>query len=335
MTDKAMPLGLAQASASELDRIRVWLGWPDDEIHRLRALDVDRGFARFRLPGPDEAAEILRLLDVPPPAAAEIVAAVPTPEADPEAWWILERCYAALIERDDARRPPWPAPWVTDEALTRYFHVYVFLGAVRDVLAMHAARGIPAEVTWATLGDVGLQVAHYHARHGTYGFDGAFWIFNHFRGDLFQLGRLQYELGTAPFACNAFASGDPVLEMHIPAIGPLTPQACDESQNRARAFFAKHFPETSYAYGICTSWLLDEQLTDVLSESSNIVRFQRRFTHDPEWSVPGDEDTIRFTFGRLPKDLGELPQNTSLERGIVRHLHEGRHWRIRRGWLKV
>jgi hypothetical protein len=313
----------------------VWLGWPEDEVHRLVALDVPGARRPFELPGPDEAREVLRKLDVPPPAAAEVLDGMPSRETDPEAWWLLERCYAALADRDEARRPPWPAPWVTDEALTRYFHLYVFLGAVRDVLAQHGERGIPPEITWATLGDVGLQVAHYQARHGAYGFDGAFWIFNHFRGDLFQLGRLQYELGVADFASQVFADGDPVLDMHIPAIGPLTPQACDASQDEARAFFAKHFPERDYRYGTCESWLLDEQLCDVLPASSNIVRFQKRFTHDPEWFSPGDDDTVRFTFGRLPKDLGELPQDTTLERGIVGHLRAGGHWRIRRGWLEI
>lgn len=329
-----MPSGLVTSSQAAVERVRLWLDWPKDEAHRLAALDVPIE-RPFRLPEPDEAARVLRGLDVPPPAAAEVVASLPSEQSEPEAWWILERCYAAVLSRDEARRPPWPAPWVTDEPLTRYFHLYVFLGAVADVLAMHAARGIAEEVTWATLGDVGLQVAHYQARHGVYGFDGAFWIFNHFRGDLFQIGRLQYELGTADFASSAFGAGDPVLDIHIPAIGPLTPEACDASQDRARAFFAKHFPETAYTYGTCESWLLDEQLIDVLSGSSNIIRFQRRFTHDPDYSVLGDDDTVRFTFGLLPKDLGELPQNSSLERGIVRHLQSGGHWRIRRGWLKV
>jgi hypothetical protein len=316
-----------------VELVRAWLGWPPDEVYRLEALEIP-DLAPFTLPASDEAARILRNLDVPPPAAEEVVAAMPTPDGDPEAWWLLERLHDALV-RTPPTAPPWPAPQVGDDALSRYFHLYVFLGAVPGVLARHAERGIPTDITWKTLGDVGLQVAHYHARYGRYGFDGAFWIFNHFRGDLFQLGRLQYELGRAGFDSAAFATGDPVLEIHIPAIGPLTPEACDDSLTQARAFFAKHFGQGGYRYGICTSWLLDEQLSSVISETSNIVRFQRRYTHDPDWFIPGDDDTIRFTFGRLPKDLSDLPQNTSLERGIVRHIQGGGHWRIRRGWLEV
>ena len=331
MTGEAMPSGLV----TDAEAVRVWLDWPEGEIGRLRALDVPGTRPPFRLPPPDEAAVILRNLDVPPPAASEILAAMPSPDGNPEAWWLLERCAWAVIDRDDARRPPWPAPWVTDEPLTRYFHLYVFLGVAEHVLAMHAARGIPPEITWGTLGDVGLQVAHHQARHGTYGFDGAFWIFNHFRGDLFQIGRLQYELGGATFSSDVFVEGAPVLHMHIPAIGPLTPEACDASQQQARAFFAEHFAETDYRYGTCESWLLDEQLEEVLPASSNIVSFQRRFTHDPDFSSPGDDDIVRFTFGWLPADLGELPQDTTLQRGIVAKIRDGHHWRIRRGWLEI
>src|SRR5581483_4190030 len=187
-----MPSGLV----TDVDQIRVWLDWPPDEAYRLEALAAAPP-TNFELPEPDEARILLRNMDVPPPAIDEMVPAMPSPASDPEAWWLLERCYAAFR---GGVRPPWPAPWVTDEPLTRYFHLYVFLGALRDVLDKHAARGIPERATYATLGDVGLQVAHYHARNGgVYGFDGAFWIFNHFRGDLFQIGRLQYELGVAAY----------------------------------------------------------------------------------------------------------------------------------------
>src|SRR5205823_4085582 len=154
-----------------IERVRVWLEWPPDEVGRLVALDEHRSDRPSSLPDEKTAHEILRGLDVPPPAVDEIVAAMPSSDSDPEAWWLLERCYWALV-CDDPSPPPWPAPWVTPAAFTRYFHIYVFLAALPDVLRKHAARGIPPEITWATLGDVGLQVAHYHARFGAYGFDG-------------------------------------------------------------------------------------------------------------------------------------------------------------------
>jgi hypothetical protein len=210
-----------------------------------------------------------------------------------------------------------------DDPFTHYFHLYVFLAAVPDLLRYHAQRRIPEDVTWRTLRDVGLQIANYHVRHGRPGFDGAFWVWPHFRGEVFTLGRLQFEpLGRR-------------LGVHIPAIGRLTPAGCDDAFDQAVRFFATHYPETTFTSATCTSWLLDEQLGDYLSPRSNIIAFQQRFTPVTHWTREADDDVLRFVFGRLPATLAELPQTTSLERAIVAHLQAGRHWQFRRGWLAL
>ena len=87
--------------------------------------------------------------------------------------------------------------------------------------------------------------------------------------------------------------------------------------------------------GTCGSWLMDEQLAEYLPSDSNILRFQRRFTIDSGWSVQGDDDVVRFVFGQLPDTLDELPQRTTLQRAVVQHLRDGRHWYIRQGWLAL
>jgi hypothetical protein len=84
--------------------------------------------------------------------------------------------------------------------------------------------------------------------------------------------------------------------------------------------------------------MLDEQLVEYLPSDSNILAFQRRFT-----LVPGARDNddwiFRVVFGAgPPKDvqgLDALPQHTTLERGVVEHLRQGRHWRMRTGWLPL
>ena len=128
--------------------------------------------------------------------------------------------------------------------------------------------------------------------------------------------------------------GDPALGVHIPESGPLTPEACDESLSTAWAFFAEHLPHHTSHVATCTSWLLDDQLADVLPETSNIVRFQSRFR-----MVPGarddDDEILRFVFDRVPASLDELRPETELERAIVRRLRAGGHWRLRTGWLAL
>jgi hypothetical protein len=312
-----------------LERVRSWLQWPIEETQRLAELcGLSNGHEPMEIPDGRELQETLRLLDVPPHATDEIGSARPTKRDDPEAWWLLERLYEQLIEPNgSAVAPPWPSPEPSGDALTRYFHLYAFLAAVPAIRRLHASRGIPSDVLWDTLSDVGLQVAHYQSRNGRPGFDGAFWMWHHFRGHVYRLGRLQYDLRSEHDAT--------ALGLHIPAHGRLTREGCDDSLERARLFFPRHFPERRYPIAICASWLLDEQLAEYLPPETNIVQFQRRFTMDPDWSRPGDKDTLLFTFGYVPESMDELPQRTRLERAVVQHLRDGRHWQIRLGSIEL
>jgi hypothetical protein len=131
-----------------------------------------------------------------------------------------------------------------------------------------------------------------------------------------------------------FRDGNPALDVHIPEAGPLTPATCDRSLQWAQDFFPVHFPTERYKVAICTSWLLDDQLANYLEPDSNIIRFQRRFRLLPGGGN-GDEDMLMFVFRRAAPVLDELPQRTSLERAVVRHLEGGHHWKVRTGWLEL
>jgi hypothetical protein len=210
-------------------------------------------------------------------------------------------------------------------------------------VAYHASRGVPKDVSIATLADLGRNVRVHRKRYGIGGLGTAFWHLLHFRGAIYDLGRLQVERSRlrADLAGNMSAAGVParegdlVLSLHIPDFsGPLTPEACDASIERAKAFFPTHFPEEHYVAAVCHSWLLDPQLREYLAETSNIIRFQDRFSlgdhqHDADRSI------VQFVFGPTPAELDELPQRSSLERAIVGHLMAGRHWKGRSGWFNL
>jgi GNAT-like C-terminal domain/N-acyltransferase N-terminal domain len=214
----------------------------------------------------------------------------------------------------------------------------------------HERQGIAEDVSWATMADLGRHVARHRRRQGTTGLDTQWWIGIHFRGAMYQLGRLQfnpYRLRTGMAGPRfwydgeagaargpGFQPGDPVLGVHIPAGSGLDPDACDESFAMAGPFFRRHFPAAAGAIATCTSWLLDEQLAEHLPSSSNIVRFQRRFELVPGAAVDDDE-VFAFVFDRGAESLDELPQTTELERVMVRHVRDGGHWRVRTGWLRV
>jgi hypothetical protein len=160
-----------------------------------------------------------------------------------------------------------------------------------------------------TFGDFGLH---------TYG-----WMRIAWSGALYWLGRLQFNLQRD--------QGEWVVSTHIPATGPLTPAAADDSFRQARDFFARHFPDFPTNDFHCSSWLLDPELAAALPADSNMAKFQRRWRLYGE-PMRGDDDVVFFTFFRRGDvDLATLPQRTTLQRVIVDRLHTGGHWNVWQG----
>lgn len=308
------------------------------------------------LPGDAEAERLLRRLGVRPEDRAETLAARPDPAAHPALWWVLELAHRELVTTMGATdKLPWPdLPGAG--ALGGHGYVWVFLAAVPEVRAYHAARGIPGDVSWATLCDLGQQMGVHRRIFGTGGLHTQRWLTLPYRGALYELGRLQFNRhaiwfddAPAPAGVRAPRRGDRAVGVHIPERGRLDPAACDESIGRAREFFPRHFPDEPVRYATCVSWLLDEQLTEYLPEHSNVVRFLRRFylvpqpasrsPERPAWTR-GDRSVVEFVFRRVhagadypPELIEALPRHTMLQRAIVDHLRAGRHWHVRTGWF--
>ncbi len=326
------------------------LGLSEDHRSWLVALAAEPPLP-LAVPRPEAAAAALRRLGLEERDVAAALTALRATD-QPEYRWLLERAASRTVRvighlgEDSA---PWPQlPDRLGEA-GRCFWILVHLLALPETLRWHRRRGISAEVSWATLADLGRHVSLHRRCHGTTGLDQVRWIGNHFGGSLYQLGRLQYQLyrlhdGTAgplfwydgdPARLEpGLRPGDPALALHVPETGPLLPEACDASFRQARRFFPHRFPEHAYRAVTCTSWLLDEQLADYLPADSNILRFQRRFQILPGgWEQ--DDDIFWFVFKTTPAAIGQLRPRTRLERAIVEHVRGGRHWQVRTGWLEL
>ena len=291
----------------------------------------------FRLPDRTYLPAIFERLAIAEDDQEEILAAWPSPDADADTWDSLRRAYDTLVKDLGGFAPlDLPRPSLETTPLGRYFFVYVYLAALADVRRFHARRGVPDDISWATLSDLGRNLVRDRLLLGDGGLRTSGWLTLHFRGSIYELGRLQFDRMQvrAAHVADAFQEGEAALGIHIPESGPLTAEACEESLTQAQPFFARHFPETPTRLGICNSWLLDPQLADYLAPDSNIMRFQRRFTlagdgHD------GDADVLRFVFHRIAPNTDDLPQRTTLERAIVAHLRAGKHWRSPTGWLAL
>ena len=297
------------------------------------------------VPHPDELPEVLLDLSVPHDAINEIVAVHAAAGddigfvrlRDRVAWAILEGL--GQVEAEPTVLPELPA---TLGALGRLFYLYAGLGVLPHIQAFHRAHGVPPDVSRRTLADIGRQVAAYQRRHGVVGQQNPRWTVSHLRGELYQVGRQQYQIarlgnrtGQAVAAAGGPGTpGSPSLALHIPGFcGPLSPSAVARSIEAAHGFFATCFPDEKPTVATCHSWLLDPQLGPRLPSRSRIVAFQYLFRPGYPVFDPGDEDALRFVFDQPDTPLESLPQDTSLRRVIVEHLRGGGHWYTANGWF--
>ncbi|MGW0814821.1 acyltransferase domain-containing protein [Streptomyces viridiviolaceus] len=301
------------------------------------------------LPDADDLPEVLLDLAVPHEDINTLVGLRRAVTGDAGTVRLLEECVQELVRGLGEVGGPTSGPDRFGErlaeapaALGAYFAAYVFVAALPHTRAYHRERGVPADVTRHTLADLGRNMAGHRRRHGTGGVQAPGWLAHHFRGEIYQLGRLQFERArigqrTAPVLRSAgldAVPGEPCLTLHIPDFrGPLSPAACDRSLALAREFFPRHFPEEPYRAATCHSWLLDPQLKDHLPADSNIVRFQERFRVARADTGPDDAEAVRFVFGNPCLAAESLPRRTSVERAVGDHLRAGGHWYLGHGWF--
>ena len=200
--------------------------------------------------------------------------------------------------------------------------------------AQHAARGIPAAVTQATVRDMELWLRKYRHKHGTWGFDQAAWANSYFSGRLYALGRLQFEMGVfdLPAVPGVLQPGDPVLQVHIPATGKLEDDECGQALQQAGEFFPRYFPDHAFRALVCVSWMMNPQLAHGLPPTANLVRFLRRFQPLPLPDGTDDQMWERVFGGRVA-DLAAAPRDTALRRAILDHLAAGGRWPLAAGYI--
>ncbi|MFD9910584.1 acyltransferase domain-containing protein [Streptomyces sp. NPDC059063] len=328
---------MLRAAAESDEGLAAWLKELDD-AGEPRAAAV--------LPDADALPDVLLDLAVPHEDINELIALRARVEGHDDTRWLLERCVDALVRTmgEPGKQPRMPVLPEELGELGTCFYVYVFVAALPHVRAYHRRHGIPDDTARRTLADLGRHMAVHRRGHESRGVPVPGWNALHFRGELYQLGRLQYQrarlgerMGAAVAAAGLGAGpGDLCLSVHIPDFsGPLSPRACDESVALAREFFPRHFPAERYRVAVCHSWLLDPQLKDYLPADSNIVAFQERFRLATTYGDEEPDDTVPvgFVFGDRDLPVGRLPRRTRVERAVGDHLRAGGHWYGGHGWF--
>ena len=109
--------------------------------------------------------------------------------------------------------------------------------------------------------------------------------------------------------------GDMALGLHIPADGPMTPEAVQDSLKRIRAFVKKYYPEYAHCHFHCNSWLINPKVISLLGEESNIAKFAKLF--HPLTRKSEGHAVFNFVFHTDPSTpLEELPEDTRLHRAL-------------------
>ena len=213
--------------------------------------------------------------------------------------------------------------------LTAYLHL------TPTIVEFHRHLGITADVTRATLADVGRNLTTHRRAHAKFGLETWDWLITHYTGMMFGLGRLNFMLHpTKETIEGTMSPGQWVPSVHIPQSGPLAADAVDASLAEARQFFARHFPDKPVAVVTCVSWLLDPYLLEHMA-GTNISSFARRFT---PMGPPYDDATSAMFFLFRTRDLSELPtlpRDTTLRRLVLDRADRGDPWQIGSGYLRL
>lgn len=174
-------------------------------------------------------------------------------------------------------------------------------------------RNISEEIYIATMKGFSRMLRETYDATGKWCFDRQWWTIRQAGCHLFRVGELEYE--TIP------SNGGWIVSIHIPSDARFSPEDVDRSLSAAEGFFAAHFPEMEILEYRCSSWLLDPQLRTMLRAGSHILSFQDRFTIQ-NVGTPGD-DFLLWVYRTFSPDIQALPENTSLQRNLKRHLLSG------------
>ena len=115
--------------------------------------------------------------------------------------------------------------------------------------------------------------------------------------------------------------GDQVLAMHIPEGKDMTVEDCGASMQQANEFFPQYFPERPFKALVCSSWIFNTQLEEILGPQSNLVRYMQELYLYPNRS--NGKAGFYFVWYTDDVDPKTAPRNTRLRRAYLDYLERG------------
>lgn len=159
-------------------------------------------------------------------------------------------------------------------------------------------------------------------------FDSLQWCSRFIRGNLFELGPLQYEIMyNNPLESNKYRMNS-FIKIHIPQSDNLNIKEVEKSLNNVEEYLKEHFKNinTTNVIYYTESWLLSPELPNLLNSSSNILNFQKYFNIIE--IKENKEDFEKFVINNSKR------RNTTLQRNLLDYLNNNKILHIGIGILK-
>ena len=194
--------------------------------------------------------------------------------------------------------------------------------AYEITLPEYRKRGISDDIAIATLSDIARWEEEYERTHeGQPGLSEIRWLKYHLQLQLFALGSLQYQI--LPEEDGIFT-----LNLHIPKGSDISLSSVRSSFEKARRFFRKDKMKIK-----CFSWLLSDELSSLLDDSSRIKAFSSLFTKVS--SDYGRRQADERIFGHLEDNPENYEAGTSLAAKAREYLMTGGKLPVTSGFLII
>lgn len=151
------------------------------------------------------------------------------------------------------------------------------------------------------------------------------WAIYFIRVRIIEVGRLQYQYSVTD-------DNKQVIKIHIPRGNKLDISSVRKSIDDSKQEIEKIFKVSNCEY-ICNSWLLSNQIHELVDKDTNIYKFQELFkVEDGESCI---DDILNFVFetGKCD-DYSLLPERTSLQKIVKEELLKGTGFYLGLGVLK-
>ena len=188
---------------------------------------------------------------------------------------------------------------------------------------VYAEKGYTEELMWDTLVDLKCKFDENHDTGDAWGTAALSWYIRIYRAAIIKLGRLEFE----PLAYKwdtpyrNIQKGDPVMNMHIPSVGPMKIEDVLDSFKRAYRFFGYREPMPVMA----ASWLLYPPVCEqVFKPGSNLKNFYDLFDVVESYEDPDNKNFWRiYNMNWEEGVLDRVPLDTSLRRNLHAFMKPG------------